>query len=115
VCRSGWIGKRSSRLSRPVGALFGTMSKASKAKSSNASVDSSDNDTTTAAPQSFLSEQLVANREQLYKIPLTPLNCSFGVVTEKDDEIQNLSDIVQLEAGVVRAQVTVVFAIRRPG
>lgn len=91
------------------------MSKASKAKSSNSSIASSDDDTTTVPPKFFLSDQLATNREQLYKIPLTPLNCSFGVVTEKDDEIQALSDIVQLESGVVRAQVTVVFAIRRPG
>jgi hypothetical protein len=91
------------------------MSKASKAKSSNSSIASSDDDTTTVPPKFFLSDQLATNREQLCKIPLTPLNCSFGVVTEKDDEIQSLSDIVQLESGVVRAQVTVVFAIRRPG
>ena len=86
-----------------------------KPSSSSVSVSSSDDDTNTVPPRFCLSEQLVANREQLDKIPLTPLNCSFGVVTEKLDEIDKLSDIVHLEANVVHAQVTVVFAIRRPG
>jgi hypothetical protein len=93
------------------------MSKASRKVSSEASVASrsSDDDTSTHAPRLVLSDQLIKNREELYKIPLTPLNCSFGVVTERDDEIQNLSDILQLEVGVSHAEVTVVFAVRRPG
>lgn len=89
--------------------------RSSGASVASASLASDLDDDSTVAPGLQLSEHLKNNKEQLYKIPLTPLNCSFGVVTERDDEIQTLSELVQMEAETVRAQATLVFAVRRPG
>ena len=66
-------------------------------------------------PTSLLpSATLKKNREQLYKALLQPLNCSFGVVTTRD-EPRSLRQLVKAQARTQKCDVVVVFAIRRPG
>jgi hypothetical protein len=55
------------------------------------------------------------DRKKLYKIPLVPINCSFGVVTEKQDAEIPLRRMVRKYRKAKNAEVTVMFAIRRPG
>lgn len=52
---------------------------------------------------------------RLYKIPLIPIDCSFGIVTEKPHKTRPLRTVVRRERKKKHSQVTVVFAIRRAG
>jgi hypothetical protein len=63
-----------------------------------------------------LSENLRVNIPRLYKIPLTSINCGFGIVREKDETKIPLRSMTRRECTFVpQADVTVLFAIRRPG
>lgn len=62
-----------------------------------------------------LEESLRLSAPRLYKIPLVPVNCSFGVVTEKEDNKIPLQPMTRKERRVTGTDVTVLFAIRRPG
>jgi hypothetical protein len=62
-----------------------------------------------------LEESLRLSAPLLYKIPLVPVNCSFGIVTEKEDKKIPLQTMTRREIRVSGADVTVLFAIRRPG
>jgi len=53
--------------------------------------------------------------DKLYDIPMIPVNASFGVVNEKPEASIALSPMTKKERGYVRSDVTVVFAVRRPG
>ena len=65
-------------------------------------------------PQSMLmSETLRKNAKGLRGIPLIPLNCTFGVVKEKDPVPFKIA--VRSEAKIKRTDVSVVFVVRRPG
>jgi hypothetical protein len=55
------------------------------------------------------------DKKQLYKIPLLPINCSFGVVTEHDATDISLRRMVRKQRKAKNAEVTVMFAVRRPG
>eukprot|EP00977_Amphora_coffeiformis_P009784 scaffold2251_cov178-Amphora_coffeaeformis.AAC.8 len=57
---------------------------------------------------------LTNNVRKLYKVPLEKLNCTFGVVT-KSAETNYLRRVVKTEGRLREADVTIVFAIRRPG
>ena len=64
----------------------------------------------------LLSESLRNNAKTLRDIPLTPLNCTFGVVNEK--EPVPFKSALRTEAvlpGRKRADVSLVFLVRRPG
>lgn len=53
---------------------------------------------------------------KIYPISLIPVNCSFGHISELDESSIILSRMVRKERKLVRkAEVTVLFAIRRPG
>ena len=62
----------------------------------------------------FLKDPLKAQAENLGKNVLQPLNCSFGVVTTKE-EPKPLRDLVRRQARRQRSDIVVAFAIRRPG
>jgi thiol-disulfide isomerase/thioredoxin len=63
-----------------------------------------------------LSGDLRVNTPRLYKIPLTPINCGFGIVSENDEAKILLRPMTRRERRFVhQADVTVLFAIRRPG
>jgi hypothetical protein len=62
-----------------------------------------------------LAESLRLSAPRLYKIPLVPLDCSFGIVTEKEDKKIALQPMTRKERRVTGTDVTVLFAIRRPG
>jgi hypothetical protein len=62
-----------------------------------------------------LEESLRLSAPRLYKIPLVPVNCSFGTVTEKEDKKIALQPMTKKERRVTGTDVTVLFAIRRPG
>jgi hypothetical protein len=62
-----------------------------------------------------LEESLRLSAPRLYKIPLVPVNCSFGTVTVKEDEEISLQAMTRKERRVTGTDVTVLFAIRRPG
>ena len=52
--------------------------------------------------------------KNLYKLPLVFLNCSFGIVTQSPAGIPLQTAVVK-EAAKGGADVTIVFAVRRPG
>lgn len=60
-------------------------------------------------------DDLRVNRPALYKVPVIPTSCSFGVVEEKPEATVPLQAMTKKERRLVRANVTVVFAVRRPG
>lgn len=60
-------------------------------------------------------EALKINKPNLYKIPLTPIDCSSGIVKERVDKKVTLQAMAKKERRAVRGHVTLVFAIRRPG
>jgi hypothetical protein len=62
-----------------------------------------------------LEESLRLSAPRLYRIPLVPVNCSFGIVTEKEDKKIPLQRMTQRERRATGSDVTVIFAIRRPG
>jgi hypothetical protein len=62
-----------------------------------------------------LVESLRLSAPRLYKIPLIPVNCSFGIVTEKQDHKIPLQLMTRKETRIAGRDVTVLFAIRRPG
>jgi len=53
--------------------------------------------------------------QKFLRIPLVPVNCSFGVVTEHTEDIIELKSTIQKEHRRQKADVTIVFAIRRVG
>jgi hypothetical protein len=57
----------------------------------------------------------VVNEHLLYKVPLIPVNCSFGIVSETPDKKISLRAMTQKERKAVDREVTIIFAIRRPG
>lgn len=61
----------------------------------------------------WLSASLRQNLRSVYQIGLQPLNCSFGVVTEKAE--RPLRYCVKKEQRSKQASATVVFVVRRPG
>jgi len=61
-----------------------------------------------------IASNLVRNPAQLYRVPLTPLNCSFGIATERGSAVP-LKPTVKKEWKVSKAEVTVVFCVRQPG
>ena len=61
-----------------------------------------------------LRHPLTDNVRKLYQVPLEKLNCSFGVVT-KAAGTNSLRHVVRSEGRLRAANVTIVFAIRRPG
>lgn len=61
-----------------------------------------------------LRHPLTDNVRKLYQVPLEKLNCSFGVVT-KSGGSNPLRHAVKAERRVLGADVTILFAIRRPG
>jgi hypothetical protein len=62
-----------------------------------------------------LEDSLRLSAPRLYKIPLIPVNCSFGIVTEKQDHKIPLQPMTHRETRISGRDVTVLFAIRRPG
>jgi hypothetical protein len=62
-----------------------------------------------------LEESLRLSAPRLYKIPLIPVDCSFGMVTEKEEKKICLQPMTRKERRVAGSDVTVLFAIRRPG
>jgi hypothetical protein len=62
-----------------------------------------------------LEESLRLSAPRLYKIPLVPVNCSFGIVTEKQDSKIPLRPMTRKERRVAGTDATILFAIRRPG
>lgn len=61
----------------------------------------------------ILSECLRKNASHLSNIPLAPLNCTFGVVLEK--EPIPFRRALKKEAGMKKADISLVFVVRRPG
>ena len=51
----------------------------------------------------------------LGKVPLIPLNYSFGIVTADPEQAVSLKRAVHTQARADKAQVVVLYAIRRPG
>jgi hypothetical protein len=51
---------------------------------------------------------------QMQKVPLIKINCSFGLVT-KGVDATILSNVVKTQCRTEKSDVTIVFAIRRPG
>jgi hypothetical protein len=73
--------------------------------------------TATCMPRSMnLSEPLRSNARLFDEIPLIPLNCTFGVVNEKSPV--SFKSALRQESkltGGKRADVSIVFVVRRPG
>jgi hypothetical protein len=63
----------------------------------------------------MLKEPLKKNVKKVGKVNLIPTRVGFGVVTKKDDESAPLSEVVRRERRKQKSDVTLVFAIRRPG
>lgn len=63
----------------------------------------------------ILKESLRLQAPKLYKIPLIPVNCSFDIVTERTTNTIPLKPMTGQERRVVQSDVTVLFAVRRPG
>lgn len=61
-----------------------------------------------------LRHPLTENVRKLYQVPVERLNCSFGVVT-KSAGTSSLRHVIKAEGGLRSANVTILFAIRRPG
>mmetsp|Transcript_2272 Transcript_2272/g.5913 ORF Transcript_2272/g.5913 Transcript_2272/m.5913 type:complete len:345 (-) Transcript_2272:104-1138(-) len=53
--------------------------------------------------------------ERLYEVPLTPVDCRFGVVREDEGIQDSLRSVVKEERKTQGSNVTVVFCVRRPG
>ena len=53
--------------------------------------------------------------ELLGKVPLIPLNYSFGIVTAQPDQAVSLKRAVRTQARVDEADVVVIYAVRQPG
>lgn len=68
----------------------------------------------TVSSDLYLSPVLQRETKPLYQASLQPLNCSFGMVTTKD-EAQPLQQCVKQQAKRQKCNVVVMFAIRRPG
>lgn len=66
------------------------------------------------SPKLLLSESLRQSTQQVNTIPLTPVNCSFGIVTERGKP-RPLDSVLRKEAKRNKATVSIVFAVRRPG
>lgn len=66
------------------------------------------------SPVMMPSPNLQANTKQLYKIPLQPMSCAFGLVTVMDDP-KPLKEVVIDQCRNQRSDVCVLFAVRRPG
>jgi hypothetical protein len=63
-----------------------------------------------------LSDDLRVNTPRLYKATLSPINCGFGIVREKNEANIPVRPMTRRERRFVpEADVTVLFAIRRPG
>jgi len=69
-------------------------------------------DTTTGSAHTDESHKV--NTAELNKIPLIPVNCSFGIVTTKEYQVLPLQKMIQRERKLRRSNVTVLFAIRTP-
>jgi len=52
---------------------------------------------------------------EVYKIPVWELNCQFGMVSIRSDKAVPLKDAVKVQRKRQKANVTVLFAVRRPG
>lgn len=72
-----------------------------------------------AGKMNFASTQHRVDKKKLYEVPLIPVNCMFGIVTEKLYKKIPLQRAIYLErkrmTEAQKIDVTVVFAIRRPG
>lgn len=53
--------------------------------------------------------------DHVYKIPLVELNCQFGIVRNRTEDLVPLQTAVKRERSRQKSKVTVVFAVRRPG
>jgi hypothetical protein len=62
-----------------------------------------------------IKDSLRKNLNQIHKVPLIPMNCSFGLVTKKTEEVQPLQRVVKTHCRKEITDVTVVFVVRRPG
>ena len=62
-----------------------------------------------------LKEPLLRNIQDLRNLSLVPLNCSFGVVSENKDDKVTLRKMLVKERKKTRSDVTILFAVRRPG
>lgn len=58
-------------------------------------------------------EALLKNVKCLLSLPLVPLNCSFGVVSEA--QTMPLNKMLRKERKKTHSNVTILFAVRRPG
>lgn len=89
-------------------------------------IDQDNNKNNTSMTRLSLSQN--DKNKLLHKIPLIPVNCSFGCVTEKVDESVSVRKMIKMEqhksfgkssssrkSMTSKPTVTVVFAIRRPG
>jgi thiol-disulfide isomerase/thioredoxin len=62
-----------------------------------------------------LQDCLRKNLDQIHKVPMIPMNCSFGVVTMKTESVQPLQKAVKNMCRKDVADVAIIFAVRRPG
>ena len=60
-------------------------------------------------------ESLLKNSRDLRNLTLVPLNCSFGVLSEYSNEKIPMGKMLRKERKKKRSNVTIVFAVRRPG
>lgn len=60
-------------------------------------------------------EPLLRNIQDLRDLSLVPLNCSFGVVSEKDDTKVSLRKMLRMERKKTNSNVMILFAVRRAG
>jgi len=71
---------------------------------------------TSSALQQQQQHPTIMNSEKLLRIPLIPLNCTFGIVNEDIEKSITLQDVIRKELKNQQpADVTLVFAIRRTG
>lgn len=75
---------------------------------------SSTNSTNDVHADLLLTETLRANTKELYHVPLQPLDCSFGLVTSRG-EAEPLHDVIVKQCQSQKADVAILFAVRRPG
>lgn len=62
-----------------------------------------------------LKEPLRKNIQDLRNLSLVPLNCSFGVVSENVKDKMSLRQVIRKERHKSDCDVTILFAVRRPG
>jgi thiol-disulfide isomerase/thioredoxin len=78
--------------------------------------DSSDLSTHSAVTDKvIMKDSLRKNLTQIHKVPLIPMNCSFGIVTKKPEQVQPLQTAVKNQCRQDSTDVAIVFAVRRPG